>query len=133
MTGFFDSLNITVSALVEDCAGNDELFLSAVDSLEDTVTHTVSRATGDREFPEEWRERIQSCLAVCRLHYHSPVQNRTAIDYLVYTRCSKLFGELHSLFHRLAAARIETRFGLLTDSPSSIVARRDAFDAEPSS
>jgi hypothetical protein len=108
---------------------NNELFVRDLSVIEADVVAMVSLVTGDREFPDEWRERIQGCIACQRL-YINDIPNQQAIGYARTVRASSLLADLHSLFHRLASERIKMRFGLLTDSPLDILKRRDAHDKE---
>jgi hypothetical protein len=123
MTAFFDTLRAKTQELPEDS------FIDDLAALEDSVIATVNLATGDREFPDDLREKIQGLIALYRIH--TPViENKQAIEHASVLQKSQLFERLHSAFHELASRRVQTRFGVLLDSPSQIVKARDAHDAE---
>jgi hypothetical protein len=115
MTTYFDNAaqEVTSSAGLPD---NE--FLAVVQSVETQVCVDVSLCTGDREFPASLRERIMEAIAVwqCRTDAGVPTRGRQCS---LVTRSSHLIGELHGLFHRLAAGRVKTRFGMLTDDPEA--------------
>ena len=128
MTSYFDKAQNAVSALSE-VSSDDTFFMVGLALIEKKVIDDVNLATGDREFPEEWRERIQGCIAVHRVAPPT-IPNLAAESYAKTTRSSEMISIVHRLFHHMASERIETRFGLLTDSPTDIVKRRDAHDEE---
>jgi len=142
MSSYFDDLNREVTELCKQQIGRDdnrELTIGSkfwVDyrAIEERVTKTVSLATGDREFPDDLRGRIQGIIATKRVFRPETADvNEDAAAYLIGMKLSELFESLHSAFHIVAGRRVQTRFGLLSDDPSGIVSRRDAHDADPTS
>ena len=125
MTAFFDDLAKQVSTI------GDHDFINQLIQVEQELIRTVSLATGDREFPESHREKIQGIIAVRGIQPVStlPVNERQK-EMAEMMHYSELVTELHSAFHALASERIETRFGMLYDDPFGINILRDAHDAE---
>jgi hypothetical protein len=132
MSSYFDDLSTKVTDLSKICSSVDT-FAEAVLKLEDDVVHTVNLATGDREFPEDLREKIQNLIALFRLRDLSKPGELLpkAKEWLVTMKEDRLFTELHSAFHVVASRRHVTRFGILFDDPAGIVRRRDDFDENP--
>ena len=103
--------------------------------VEGRVVRDVLLCTGDREFPNDLREKVLSTLTLKALvdyggHLRVGVnRNEDAEDYLVTCRESELLGDLHSLFHELARRKVQTRFGGWSDSPAGNLSRRDSHDA----
>jgi hypothetical protein len=131
MTAYFDDLARQVREL-DASLRDDEAFVREVTALENSVIHVVTLATGDREFPEELRERIQGIIALWKLDWEDLKLKAKAREWLLNVRESRLFNELHRVFHDVARQKIKTRFGYLSDDPSGIVQRRDAYDQDPS-
>ncbi len=127
MTTYFDDLSRNVRDITDS---TEEGFLAELESIEANVISTASLATGDREFPEEHREKIQALIAVLGVGPVGGVPNRFARKRAWIGKRSPLIEGLHDAFHNVARARVVTRFGLLDDSPRSIVRSRDAHDAE---
>jgi len=131
MTTYFDSAMRAVRQLPKGL--EDEPFLRAVAEIEQTVVAHVMLNTGDREFPNDLRDTILGLVVLHGVHYvlneGSLLQPTKMARYLVLTlRASALITQLHSAFHALAARRIETRFGLWTDSPDENLRDRDRHD-----
>ncbi len=130
MSSYFDDLNRELRELFEQNTREGSL-LEAYKELESRVVKTVSLATGDIEFPDDLREKLQGILAVKRVFRPETNDlNMDAVEYLLTMKLSGLFETLHSAFHEVASRRVQTRFGLLSDDPSGIVRRRDAHDAD---
>lgn len=128
MSSYFDELS---SKMREQQNLPPEQFLDFARALEDQVVAEVSLVTGDREFPEDLREAIQRVIATQHLYPRdSPLFSKQVEDELLLFRRSNLFESLHDLFHVVARRRIETRFGLLYDSPSGILKLREEHDQE---
>ena len=125
MTSFFDDYDTEVTEAAQQ---DDRNFLSQLASIEEDLIKWIYLCCGDREFPGEMRERILGIIAVHRVKLSCKYRNDNAASYAMTTRCSRLIGELHSAFHKLAASRYKTRFGVLSDSPKHIVVRRDDHD-----
>ena len=141
MTGYFDRLDREVR---EASSEDGHLFLEHLRGLEYELIPQINLITGDLEFPDDLRQAIQGIIAVWRV---SPLEgdlnagmepnpylepSERAVNWAVRSRSSQLSSELHTLFHKLAGRRLETRFGLLSDSPSDILRRRADVDGDPS-
>jgi len=128
MTAYFDDLSARVRELSSQYQ-HPAYFVEAVADVEDVVIKIVNLVTGDREFPNAMRVKIQSDIACWRLRSLVPeVSNPKAISFAETVRKSGLFERLHSDFHEVARLLYPTRFGLLTDSPADILRRRDTHD-----
>jgi hypothetical protein len=120
MTAYFDELRAEVAAID---AADTKAWLARLGDIERRVVGEVRLVTGDREFPDDLRELILGAIATKAVFALGPELPPTprAVEYARVTRSSDLLETLHSLFHRLAARRIVTRFGLLSDSPRAIL------------
>ncbi len=125
MSSYFDALAREVAELPED----DALFIEGVKQIEDRLFHDVSYITGDREFPEKFREQAMTILACKRMEV-AGILNVRVRDYVLAVRSSRAVEDMHNLFHEVARSRTETRFGLLSDSPTGDAARRDEHDED---
>jgi len=113
----------------------DESFRTVVANIELAVIQTVSLAVGDREFPNDMRERILGSIAVncldhnwtsAKLPPHEPDWNKDAVEWLQLVGYSRLLEDLHGHFHEVASLRVMTRFGVeFTDDPSTFLKARD--------
>lgn len=133
MTAYFDALEREARDLSER-ASSDQEFLAGLEVLEERLRRDVTLNTGDREFPDELREKILSVIA-CQA-VAGPLMPELYVKarrIALATRRSALVGALHSLFHRLAGQRIKARFGLWSDDPAGNLRLRDAHDEEVSS
>lgn len=120
----------------------EEEFLARATEIETRVIREVSLTTGDREFPEDLREKIQTCIAMMVYDYEPYASdgrarerkiplNENSRDWLLTMRYSRMCERLHSLFHELASRRIQHRFGgLFFDSPTMFLKQRDEALAE---
>jgi hypothetical protein len=118
MTEFFDSRTRTA----------EQGFDFAVE-VEKEVIHYVSLVTGDREFPPDLREEAQRTIALWSLGPLGKLKPRPeAVQYYETMNLSRLLSDLHSFFHKVAALRLESRFGILSDDPLDILIRRDDED-----
>jgi hypothetical protein len=125
MTAFFDDIAKQVSSL------GDHDFIDQLIQIERELIRTVSLATGDREFPESHREKIQGIIAVKGIQPVSTLPvNEKQKEIAEMMHYSELAMELHSAFHALGRERRQTRFGMLFDDPFGINVLRDAHDAE---
>ncbi len=131
MSSYFDALQREVSEAAEQCGENDAAFLDAVQGIEGRMWADVTAITGDREFPDDLREAILGAFAVKSVHQVGdlPMPEKARERVLAY-RSSRVVEDIHDLFHDLARRRLQTRFGLLSDNPPGILARRDEHDAE---
>lgn len=135
MTAYWDGK----ARQVRDLAGGgeeeqlaDQEFLERVGAVENDVIRTVTLLTGDREFPDSMRERIQRIVAMKRVSF-PPDEDLVAMgarERVLRSRYSVLIEDLHSAFHDVARMRHETRFGVLSDDPESTLRRRDTHDQE---
>lgn len=120
----------------------EEDFLERAVEIETQVIREVSLTTGDKEFPDDLREKIQSCIAVWSYDYEQyasgghprerkiPI-NENAKHWLLTMRYSRMCESLHTLFHEVAVRKIEHRFGgFFSDSPEGFLKVRDSYLAE---
>lgn len=137
MTAYFDDLARSVSnastwaaeAHPDDAEERDSYFLARLEMGERRVIRVVNLVTGDREFPDDLRQRIQSIIAMHRITPVESLEPRAkAVEAARVTRTHPLLQELHSAFHDVAQRRIETRFGILSDSPTAILSMRDDWE-----
>ncbi len=122
MSSYFDE-KVSVIRQVENTSDGE--FLKRVREIELIITREVSLCTGMRFFPDDLREKIQTCIVKYQARTGSRGESHTLIQ-----RRSVLIDELHSLFHEVATRRIDTPFGLLTDNPKGNTMRRDAWAIE---
>jgi hypothetical protein len=135
MSSYFDELDSHVFELVRGHTGTDAAILSLVADIEDAVMATVYAAILDKEFPGDLRLRAIGVMRDWALRGdpaapRSPVLNDEPRRWFLSVRYSRLLSELHSFFHDVARRRIQTRFGLLFDSPAGMVSRAQAWDEE---
>ncbi len=129
MSSYFDERARQVAETADADDGDDGVFLLGVICIEAPMIDQVNLVTGDREFPDDLRQRIQGAIAtkaVGAWHGVKPLQR--TVDRALRCRTSLLVEELHDLFHEVARRRRHTRFGYLSDSPEDILARRDEHD-----
>jgi hypothetical protein len=134
MTSYFDDATRAVSSLPKGLP--DEEYLARVAEIEKPIVHDVLLNTGDREFPDDLREKILGVMAVKGVYSPAGLQpTEGAREYVLTMRYSELLSDLHSAFHALAGRRVKARFGFWSDSPrANLVTRRchdepDAADA----
>lgn len=130
MTAYFDDLEREAHDL---SARTDEEFLAGLEAMEERLKRDVTLNTGDREFPDDLREAILNTIAMQSVS--GPVQMPTLYEkprrMALACRRSSLVGSLHSLFHKLAGRRVQTRFGRWSDDPAGNLRVRDAHDNDP--
>jgi hypothetical protein len=128
VTSYFDNLRSEVSMLAKLA---DEDFIRELAELETKVAGVVSLCVGDREFPDDLREKAMGILAVKTVAQHFPHVPPVAQvrEEAIMFRESRMVENLHSFFHEVARRRINTRFGYLSDSPEGNVKRRDSYDS----
>ena len=130
MTSYFDDADRAVYAASKDSI-NDIEFLQDLGVIELAVIRDVSLVTGDREFPEEHREKMQSIMSEWRTTTFGNVDALAkAVRHATATHSSRMIADLHEAFHRLAGERIKVRFGFLSDKPDGNLIQRAAHDAE---
>lgn len=135
MSSYFDEATREVAEAAERFE-RDEGFLQACAEIEERVYRKVTLVTGDREFPDDLRERILSAFAVQSIRQHGdekilPPPAR-AVEYVLATRGSQVIDSVHELFHELARRGTHARFGWLSDSPTQILMLRDEWDGQRS-
>lgn len=121
MTAYFDNINRRIThGDLEDAIQSEAL-----------VIQDVNLVCGDREFPDDMREKMMQTIAVGQMaptYGYDGFKNSRAIEYFKITHSSRMVIELHGLFHVLAEKRVATRFGLLSDDPKDILNQRHHFD-----
>ncbi len=128
MSSYFDQLSLRVHDARKQHR-DDEQYLTEVAAIESELFADVSAATGDREFPDDLREKMMGVLAAKSV-YQLPnlPPNEWARERALFGS-SRAIEDMHELFHDLARRRIATRFcPSLPDSPTYIVALRDDHD-----
>ena len=128
MSSYFDALAQEVAEAAERFE-SDDAFLAQLASIERQMFDTISLVTGDREFPDDLREKIMSAFATRAVFSRGELPpTEHTLDYVLSVRCSRLIDTVHDLFHDLARRRIQVRFGRLSDNPPMILALRDEHD-----
>lgn len=127
MSSYFDSFDSQVREISKSCKTDDQ-FLRELKNAETVLIRNVSYCCGDKHFPENFREKIMSLVAVYQVDPQD--QTREANSWAKALKQSKLSTELHSAFHEVAAAKIQTPYGLLTDNPQENVTSRDTWAKE---
>ena len=120
MTRYFDEKNQMIRALPKDD------FITDVFEIEMKVITDVEYAIGDREFPEDLREKILHIIFSKKI-FNSGVSNVIEPkfnQYSIITSSSELIKELHKLWHDVGSSRINTRYGYLSDDPEDFNKRR---------
>lgn len=136
MSSYWDSIRTEVNTLADQLKDNPEAFAIQVQLVEDRVLHTVDLVTGDRDFPDDLRERIQGLIAkksirafemmkgmfpkIMSTSFRDPREDLKAFWH------HELFEDLHSLFHDVATRRHQHRFGgYFSDNPDGFLRVRD--------
>jgi hypothetical protein len=130
MTAYWDDL----TREVRDASHlPDDDFVEAVVDIETRVIRAVSLTTGDREFPDDLRESLQSIIMRAAIDYtrfacnRPGEQNERSRSWLLTMRSSCLIGDLHRAFHDVAARRPPNRYdAYFTDDPTNFLRARDA-------
>ncbi len=108
---------------------SDDMFLAQVANIEREMFDTISLVTGDREFPDDLREKIMGAFATRAVFSRGELPpTEHTLDYVLSVRCSRVIDEIHEFFHDLARRRIQTRFGRFSDNPPMILALRDEYE-----
>lgn len=129
MSSYFDKMAKRVRE-ARDEHDDDERYLTAVAEIEGELFADVSAAIGDREFPDDLREKMLGSFAATSVYQPGEglPPNEPARDSALFGS-SRAIEDMHDLFHDLARRRIATRFcPALPDSPTYIVALRDDYD-----
>lgn len=131
MTSYFDERVSQINEAASVWGPSHKNFMEVVETIEQDVIETVNLCTGDREFPDDLRQKIQAVIAMWTITTIGSVPPRTdAVKFVKITAASCLLSELHSCFHILVGRRIKTRFGYWNDSPAGNVFHRDNYDKE---
>jgi hypothetical protein len=129
MSSYFDEK----SARVIEASGrftDGEGFIQAVAEIEQEMIPDIVMVCGDRQFPEDLREKAMSLIANWHVGVHAGLLPlNKAVEFTKCMRMSELVERMHSLFHEVASRRVRTRFGMLSDHPRDIIDRRDDYDA----
>src|SRR5437899_3118341 len=129
MTAFFDAAAREVGTYAATFKDDEEAFLRAIGWLEAGIIRDITRLTGDREFPDDLREKILGDIVLWRVGAGELPEThgrRNAREF----RDSVLIERLHDRFHELARRRVVTRFGLLTDDPHQSLLLRQEWETE---
>lgn len=129
MSSYFDAMQREVCEAGERIEGDEE-FLAAAAEIEGRLFRDVCAITGDREFPDELREKILGAFARRSIWVPegSPSASERNRERVLGLRCSRVVEDIHDLFHDVARSRTLTRFGFLSDSPRMDAIRRDEYD-----
>jgi hypothetical protein len=131
MTSFFDKAARDVrDADILSVNQPDSAFLDRLADIEAEVFRKVCLVTGDREFPDDLREKMLGVIAVHGVANNELTPSEKARERAAMMRYSRAIEDLHGLFHELARRRVQTRFGWLSDSPDQILVLRDEWEAE---
>lgn len=130
MTSYFDDLRVEVRE-ASKFATTDEEFLTSLEEIEARAIADINLVTGDREFPDDLREKIQGLIAVGQTKVIGGCPPTHHREENMMMRCSHLLEELHSAFHAVGSRRIRTRFGFLTDHPRINLLLREEHDMFP--
>ena len=117
-----------MSSYFDSAAANVLGDFTSIVTVEDQVIKDVSAISDDREFPDDLRVKILGAISLLR-YDNGPEKPATAgrrnSDLM---RRSALIERLHDIFHTLAQRRVETRFGMLSDRPNGMLARREEWE-----
>lgn len=132
MTAYFDEMSRQIRHEFEICGDDDQQLLEAVMGIEAQLYRDVTAITGDREFPDDLREKMLGVLAVrCVFQPHDlPIPEKARERVLARVGYSRAVENMHDLFHDLARRGIATRFGRWNDDPSYCKVLRDEHDGE---
>ncbi len=111
MSSYFDNASSQVS----------KDFAKILD-IEAKVIADITSVINDPEFPTDLKVMIQNIIET--KNYNVP----HAKEMDDCCRKSQLISDLHSAFHELAQRRVTTRFGMLSDRPTTILAMRESFE-----
>ena len=126
MSSYFDELNSEIATAFGKNKPDD--FIEVLVKIEERMIKEVSLVTGDREFPEELREKVQTLISSKRIKLLGGETNEHSKEFAESVGYSPLIQDMHSAFHAIGSKRIKTRFGVLCDSPSVILAMRKDHD-----
>jgi hypothetical protein len=124
LTAYFDEKARAAREASDRFKLDEPAFLAALAEIERPMIHEVSLLTGDREFPEDLRERIQTAIAVYKIEQTPSLPENRGPEWAHTMRESGLVERLHSLFHEVGGRRLKTRYGLIFDSPIGFLRER---------
>jgi hypothetical protein len=130
MTAYFDAAAREIAIYASGFRDDDEAFLRAAGWLEKSVIDGVTRLTGDREFPDDLREKILGDIAVWRIAERPGLPETRGREAARQFRRSDLVERLHLHFHELALRGVSTRFGVLADDPLRSLLQRRQWEDE---
>jgi len=125
MSSYFDQLNNRV-------VGED---VDGVIHVEQEMIREVLLVTGDREFPEDLRQKAVALIGTwaveSKLEEFVPgIGPSPGVKHFKVMGYSRLIHEMHSLFHEVASREIKTRFGRFGDRPNLTLKQRDNWIKE---
>ena len=130
MSSYFDALSRRVRA-ARDENEDDNNYLITLAEIEGELYKDVCAATGDREFPEDLREKMLGVLAAKAVYQPTDLPPNEWAEERALCGSSRVVEDMHDLFHDLARRRVKTRFcNSLPDSPTYIVVLRDDYDKD---
>jgi len=136
MSSYFDEINREVRTIAQFTKEDSEAFLNELMRLEGHMKDDCLQLAGDRETPDDIRQKIIETIALHEIRYEGGefLGDKTgaceATRTAVACRYSQLVTEMHSLFHTIASQRIQTRYGIIMDNPAADVRARNLHDAE---
>ncbi len=132
MSSYFDKFDREVRGLRVEMPDDGE-FVKALGEMEQTMYRDVTAISGDREFPETFREKMLNAFALESVMPGTlPVLKPAAraVEMVALLGASLVSRTLHEYHHQLTRERIGTRFGYLSDSPTQNLLLRDSYDEE---
>lgn len=134
MSSYFDALSREVAEAFE--IEDDDQLVETVRNIEARLYRDVTYLTGDREFPDDLREKAMNVLAIQSIYCPGdfPEPQKAMRRILGRVGYSRAVEDMHELFHELARRRLPTRFCVaLSDSPTHMALLRDEHDSEGAS
>jgi hypothetical protein len=127
MTNYFDQLSLQVNAAFDAARGDDAKIIDAVAAIEKPAIDDVMTILDLPEVAAKVPElRTKTLKLVAEARLDDPA-NEDARMFVTGCSCSYLLTELHSVCHAIGGLRIQTRYGLLMDSPGEIAKRARKF------
>ena len=103
MSSYFDAKSNGVIEASERFRKDAEGFMSAVEEIEKALIADVVLAVGDREFPNDLREKAMSLIANWHIGVYAGLEPRAkAVEFTKSMRMSELIERMHALFHEVA-------------------------------
>lgn len=120
-----------MTAYFNNCEENATVSLDAAVTSEKDTLKTVFLVMGDREFPDHYRQKIWEVKTRYGLETHDGqniVLHEGNVRWYNLMGYSRLLSEMHRLWHDIGSAGIQTRFGILSDSPATCLSMRDEHE-----